>query len=524
MSEREEDLVPGAPLLELTHLGGPAPAAEAQVDDEVAAVLSSREAGGAAVRGGAVRVAGYGLNAMLGAIAAAFLFRHLGVERTGSYVTAMTIAAIVAGLSDLGLTALGVRELAVRDEQGRASLMSNLLGLRIAMTIIGIAGSLVFAVLAGYESVVVAGVALAGCALMFQNIQSTLSLSLVSRLRLGLLTSTEVGRQLLTTMLTILFVALGLSLLWFIGLTVPVALLFLLLMAWLVRGEVPLLPRVDRAEWRALIRQVLPFSVAVASAVIYFRLSVIFVSLIANSHELGYFATSFRIIEVLVVIPGLMVTGVFPIFARAAIDEHERFAYAISRVFVSALILGSWFGLALALGAPLAIRFVAGGGEFTGSVGVLQIQAIGLAGSFVSAVWGMALLSLRRNREIVVINVGALIVGSILVGTLAATHGARGAALGTAITEVGLAALVPLALRRRVPEMVPPMGAVPRVALAAGLAALLALVPGLPTIVLVALATIVYFAILLGLRTVPEELLAELRGVRARYAARGGAA
>lgn len=522
MSEREPDIVPGVPLLELTHTGGAAPAGDGQIDDEVAAVLSSREAGGAAVRGGALRVAGYGLNALLGAAAAGFLFRHLGVRGTGAYVTAMTVASIVAGLSDLGLTALGVRELAVREPAGRASLMSNLLGLRIAMTTVGIAGSLVFSLLAGYRSVVVAGVAIAGCGLMFQNMQSTLSLSLVSRLRLGLLTATEVGRQALTTILTILLVSLGLSLLWFIGLTVPVALLFLLATAWLVRREVPLLPRMDRAEWRALVGQVLPYSVAVALAVIYFRLSVIFVSLIADPKELGYFATSFRILEVLVVIPGLMVTGVFPIFARAAIDEHERFAYAISRVFDAALIVGAWFALALALGAPLAIHAVTGGGEFSSAIGVLRIQAIGLGGSFVSAVWGMALLSLRRNRELLAINLGALLVGSVLVLTLASTHGARGAALGTAITEVALAALVPLTLRRRIPGMVPTMRAVAPVAFAAGIAALVVLIPGLPTVLVVVLATVIYFAILLALRTVPDELLHELRRGRARHTSRGG--
>ena len=522
--ERPRDPVAGVPLMELTHMGGPAPAGEAQVDDEVAAILESREAGGAAVRGGAIRVAGYLLNALLGALAAAFLFRHLGVEGTGSFVTAMTIAAIVAGLSDLGLTALGVRELSVREPAGRRGLMANLLGLRIALTLLGIAGSLIFCAIAGYKAVVVAGVALAGAGLMFQNMQSTLALSLVSRLRLGLLTATEVGRQLLTTVLTIAFVALGLGLLWYIGLTVPVALLFLLVTAWLVHREVPLLPRFDRGEWRALVRQVLPYSVAVALAVIYFRLSVIFVSLIASPKELGYFATSFRIIEVLVVIPGLMVTGVFPIFAHAAIDEHERFGYAISRVFDSALIIGTWFAVALALGAPLAIHLVSGGGEFASATEVLRIQAIGLGGSFVSAVWGMALLSLKQNRALLVINLGALVLGSLLVITLTEAYGADGAAAATAVTELALASVVPVVMRRRAPQMVPSMAVVPRVLLAGGVAALLVLIPGLPTIVLVVAATLVYFAILLGLRAVPEELIAELRATRARLVARGGAA
>jgi O-antigen/teichoic acid export membrane protein len=309
-------------------------------------------------------------------------------------------------------------------------------------------------------------------------------------------------------------------LLWFIGLAIPVGLLFLFVTAWLVRGEVPLVPRFDRAEWGLLVGQVLPYSVAVALAVIYFRLSVIVVSLTASSSELGYFSASFRILEVLIVIPGLMVTGVFPIFARSAIGDHERFAYAISRVFVSALIVGGWFALALALGAPLAIHAI-GGNTFSQAIPVLRIQAFGLAGSFVSAVWGMALLSLRRNRELMLVNLAALVVGTLLVFTLASADGAQGAALGTAITEVGLAATMPLVLRRTDPTLVPSMVSVPRVALAGGIAALVALLPGASSIVLVVLGTLVYFGVLLLVRAIPQELVEELRRMRARLATRG---
>lgn len=517
MSYPEDDEPLAAPLLELTHTGGVGPASEGLVDDEVAAVLGSREAGGAAVRGGALRVAGYSLNALLGALAAAFLFRHLGVKGAGTYVTAMSIAAIVGGLSDLGLTALGVRELSVRDAHGRSSLMSNLLGLRVALTLAGIAGSVLFTVLAGYSSIVVAGVALAGAALLLQNVQATLSLSLISRLRLGLLTATDLGRQALATALTIVLVALGASLLWFIGLALPVGLLFLVLVAWLVRSQVPLIPRFDRAEWRVLIRQVLPYSVAVALAVIYFRLSVIVVSLTASATQLGYFSISFRILEVLIVIPGLMVTGVFPIFARAALDDHERFAYAVSRVFDSALIVGVWFVLALALGAPLAIHAI-GADEFSKAIGVLRIQAVGLGGSFVSAVWGMALLSLRRNRELMLVNLGGLLIGTVLVVLLASSDGARGAAAGTAITEIVLAIVVPFVLMRTDRHLVPSMRALPRIAVAGGLAAAIALIPGLSSVLLVAVASIVYLVVLLATRAIPEELMVELRQLSRRRA------
>lgn len=517
MTTPEPDEVLAAPAVELTHTGGPGLASEGLVDgDEVAALLTSREAGGAAVRGGAVRVVGYATNALLGAVAAAFLFRHLGTKGVGTYVTALSIAAIVGGMSDLGLTALGLRELSVRDSEGRARLMRNLLGLRICLTILGIAGSVIFSVAVSYSPLLIAGVAIAGGGLMLQTVQATLALSLMSRLRLGLLTATELGRQALSTGLTIALVAAGAGLLAFIGLSIPLGLFFLILTAWLVRRQVPLVPRFDRVEWRTLAREVLPYSVAIALSIIYFRLSVIVVSLTANATQLSYFSASFRFLEVLIVIPGLMVTGVFPIFARSAIEDLDRFAYAVSRVFVVALLVGVWFALALAIGAPIAIAAI-GGHEFAKAVGVLQIQGIGLGGSFVSAVWGMTLLSLRRNRQLILVNLGALIVGTILVVVLASSYGAQGAALGTAITEVSLAVLVPFVLLRTDRAIVPSARVVPRIAVAGGLAAGIAAIPGLPTIATVALATVCYAVALVLLRAVPEELWAELRRALDRY-------
>jgi PST family polysaccharide transporter len=488
-------------------------------DDEVAAVLASREAGGAATRGGAMRVGGFVVNVALGTLAAAFLFRHLGTKNAGIYVTALSVAGIVGAFSDLGLTTLGLRELSVRDGAGRGRLRGTMLGLRIGITLLGLLGSVLFAVAVGYEPILVAGVALAGVALLVTTTQATLALSLMSRLRLGLLTGTETGRQLLTTVLTIALVAIGAGVLAFIGLAIPVGLIILAVTAWLVRRDVPLLPRFDRTEWRVLARELPAFALWGAIGAIYFRLSVIVVSLTASATQLGYFSLSFRVLEVMILIPSVMVMSVFPIFAHSALNDLERLAYAVSRVFIVSLIVGLWFSLALAIGAPLVIKLV-GGAAFAQATPVLRIQAIGLGGSFVNAVWGITLISLRRYRQLVIMSLVTLVGGAILVVALASADGAEGAAVGTAITEVAVAVVLPFVIARSDPRVLPSMGEVPRVALAAGLAVLTLMIPNVPVIVQVLVATVVYVVVLLATRAIPVELRRELGGLRTRYALR----
>jgi hypothetical protein len=64
------------------------------------------------------------------------------------------------------------------------------------------------------------------------------------------------------------------------------------------------------------------------------------------------------------------------------------------------------------------------------------------------------------------------------------------------------------------------MGEVPRVALAAALASLVLVIPNLPVIVRVLVATVVYVVMLLATRAIPVELRRELGGLRTRYALR----
>src|SRR3954471_6888135 len=123
--------------------------ADADSPREAGDLLDTPLAGPAAVRGGAVRVGGYVAGVLLSVGSAALLFRHLGVDDAGRYVTALSLVTIAGGLSDLGLTAIAIRELTVRDADSRDAFVRNLLGLRTALTSAGIVGVFVFTLAAG---------------------------------------------------------------------------------------------------------------------------------------------------------------------------------------------------------------------------------------------------------------------------------------------------------------------------------------------------------------------------------------
>jgi O-antigen/teichoic acid export membrane protein len=472
-------------------------------------VLASSEAGAAALRGGAVRVVGYAVGVAVSVISAALLFRHLGVDRGGQYVTVLSLVTLAGGITDAGLSAIGVREVSTRGPADRQALLRSLLGIRILLTLLGVALATLFAVLAGYGSPLVAGSVVAGAGLLLQMVQGTLAIVLLAELRLATVAGLDLVRQVASVLVVVALVAAGAGLVWFWAVPVPVGLLVLALTARRVRGDAALVPRFAPSAWRTLLRDVLPFAVATAVAAVYFRVAIIIVSLVAPGEQTGYFGASFRVIEVAIIVPSLLVGSAFPIFAHAARNDAERLGYALGRTFDACLVLGVGVAVALGVGAPFVIAVVAGP-EFAPAADVLRIQGIALGISFVGAVFGYALLSLHRHRAILVVSAVSLVASATLTTVLAEADGARGAAVATAAAELLLFGASVAAVRRAGVRLQITTSAIPRVLLAGGLAALVALA-GLPNVVALVLALTVYAAGLGLLRALPPEVLVEAR-------------
>ena len=86
-------------------------------------------------------------------------------------------------------------------------------------------------------------------------------------------------------------------------------------------------------------------------------------------------------------------------------------------------------------------------------------------------------MSLRRHRELLVVNLALLLMTAGLVSVLAISDGARGAAIGTTIGEITLAVALGVALARASPRLRPSLAVLPKVALAGAVGARVAFLP-----------------------------------------------
>jgi O-antigen/teichoic acid export membrane protein len=473
-------------------------------------VLDTAAAGPAAIRGGALRTVGYVAGMLLSVLSVSLMIRHLGNVNYGLYITVVSLVTLVQGITDVGLAQFGVRAWATRSGSEREQMMRNLLGIRIFLTAIGVACATGFAVIAGYGSVAVIGTTFVGVGVILTVAQGTFAVPLQAELRLGLVTAIEFLRQLLSVVAIVALVLLGSTLLGFLAVSAPVSALVLVATFAAARSARSLRPAFDRSEWSALLRSVLPFATASVIASLYLKITVVMTSLLTNRVQNGYYATSFRVLEVLVALPALTVGSALPVLARAARDDHERFAYVLNRLFEVTLILGAWIALVVWLGAGFAMQILTGvnGGPTTA---VLEIQGPALAASFVAAGWLYGLFSLHHHRALLQTTIVSLVVSVVLLLVLVPQLQARGAAMAYTGGEVTVAITALLLLRRNHPGFGLPLRVPLRVASAVALGAAIVLIPGLTSLERAVIASVIYVGVLGATHAIPAELMHAVR-------------
>jgi O-antigen/teichoic acid export membrane protein len=469
-------------------------------------VLDSSVAGGVAIRGGALRTLAYVASMLLSLVSVPFMTRHLGTVDYGYFVTVSSIIFIIGGVTEAGLTYMGIREYAVLDGQARDLFLRRLVGLRLALTIVGVIVATAFTWVTGARTVVIQGTFITGVGLLLTLTQQTYMVSLSARLKLGWVSTLELLKHAVISISMIALVIAGATLLPFFLTSVLGGLVMLACTLLVLRREAALLPVFDLPEWKRMLREVAPYAVAAAVGLIYFRLAIIIMSYIAPERETGIYGAAYRIVETVGVIPWLLVSSGFPILARAARDDTGRLRYGLQKLFEVSALLGVLVSMCVAIGAQFAIDVVAGP-AFQDSVPVLRLQALSLVTAFLVATWSFALLSLKKFTALLIPNAAATVAAAVLTLVLVPGLQAQGAALATFGAEAVLAIGYLISLRRVDRTLVPSFAILPR--LAPGVAVAVAIgvfVPAHP-VILVVLAALAYTGLAFLFRAVPPELL-----------------
>ena len=475
------------------------------MSDAAEDVLTSTEAGGRVIRGSAMRVGGNAAGIVVGLATATLLLHYLGVAESGRYVTVMSLVAIAFSIPDTGLNISGSRELALRGPPDRSALIANILGLRLSITPVALLAVVLFAVLAGYPSSMVAGAALAGIGLAIGSMANAILLRLTVELRNAGLAFVDFLRQAVTLAGVALLVALGAQLTPFFAVQIVVGLVIVAFIPLLAGSGAFVLPRFDWAAQRALLTRMLPVAAAIVLGQAYFRLVIVFMSIISSPQQTGYFGGSLRAMETLVSVPILVAGVALPLLAAAARDDRARLRYAIEGLSEGAVIAGVLVVL-VTVRAAEPVMAILGGPAFRPSGAVLRIQVGALLFVALYQIWTVSLVALGRQRELILTNALGLLGVAVFAAVLVPLFGARGGAGASVLGDALLASLIYWRLRAAAGRVTVGIGFLARVAAAAAVASVPLLLGGLPDFVAAALAAVLFLGVGQLIGMVPKEL------------------
>jgi O-antigen/teichoic acid export membrane protein len=276
-------------------------------------------------------------------------------------------------------------------------------------------------------------------------------------------------------------------------------------------GAAVLRPTFHWERWRPLLGAAAPIAAAAVVNVIYLRLLVVLMSLLADAEETGLFATSYRILEVFTAIPVLMMGAAFPILSYAgAGDDQPRLAYALQRMVEAGLLVSGLIALVLVAAAE-PIVLLLGGDDYRDAAPVLQVQALALVGAFLTQVWALGLVAVHRQRALIVVNAVALATALAGGAVLIPAAGEHGAAIAAVIGELVLAGTCAAMLVRARPALRPQLGRPLRIVLAGVAAVAVGLIPGLPDVAAAVASAAIFIGLAKVAGAIPDELLDAVR-------------
>jgi O-antigen/teichoic acid export membrane protein len=435
--------------------------------------------------------------------------RYLGSAGYGKVALAFAFIQMLGVLADVGLLTVVVREIS-RDPARTDRLVGNALLLRLALSLVTLLLAVLASLVLPWDREVRVAVLIAGVPFVLGLVNSALVAILQARLRMDRAAVADVLGRAASFAALVVAVTLDWGF-YAVVATAAVGAAVTLAITWLVvRREAHPVPRAERAVWRSLLVAALPVGAALAVSEVFFRLDTLLVSAFRSYHEVGLYSLSYRIIELIAILPAIVMTSVFPLLSSYLRDSRDRAARTIDAAGDLFVAVGAPIAAGGLIVAPDLVR-VLGGDEFAGAADPLRILLFAVALAFVSGLFGHSLIA--GGRQAGALRLGLAALAFNLAANLVAipAWGIEGAAAVALASEVLLVGGGLLLVRRE-------LGLTPQFALlwralvaAAVMAGVLALVSGWPLAVLLVLGVVLYATVLWALGGLDPRRLGALR-------------
>lgn len=375
------------------------------------------------------------LTTLIAFLYTAFIARALGVAEFGIFTIILIFARFGITATDFGFIPLIVRDVA--KGKGRSG---EYLGNALLLQLMIFLPVLVFLVLTanflGYESRVKHLIYIYSLGVLCISLAGTFGAVFKAHERFEYPAIISVAAMVARVGLYFGAVILGYGLGGIVSMFVVAAVLQLVLMArYTLRKINGLRISISPSTWRYLFREGVAFALIGIVGIIYFRADTVILSRLQGESATGLYGASYRIFDLLLVIPGLVSGTIYPVMSRF----HATAADLNRIIYEKYLQYMLFLGLPMAIGVTLLSKEITAlifGEAFTPSAHALSVLVWTLFLIFLNSPPGALLNSTGRQWSVLGLTTVAALLNIVLDFLLIPSYSLNGAAYATVLPRI----------------------------------------------------------------------------------------
>ncbi len=370
-----------------------------------------------------------------------FLPRYLGPEDFGRLYLALSVKMILGLFVDFGGNYLIPKEVARSKSNGEKILSSYIL-FRIALWVLSLGLVLLFSNVMGYSEQVNLLILILIVAKLWEGGTTALGAYFEGIEKMEYPSIGKIVEKVFVALVASVALILGAD---SVGVAVIITIgAFLnLIVIYVYSKRVVRISYVFDPEIFSLFRSGLPFFLFSLFSVIYYRIDAIMLASLTTEEVTGWYGGAFRFFDVVMVLPLLFKTAIFPVFSKLWDNSKGLLESTIAHSLRLMILMGIPAATLVYIFATPIIQFFMGLDEYEPSIIILQIFALSVPFIFIDIILGSALMgAANRQKSWAVIGLVAIFV-NISINFVLIPHtqdvymnGGIGAAIATLFTEV----------------------------------------------------------------------------------------
>lgn len=328
----------------------------------------------------------------------ALLTRMLGQDGFGGFTTITAYLQFFGIIVDFGLTLIAVQMLSTPTFPEQKT-FNNILTLKFVSSLFFFGVAIIIAWIIPYPLVVKIGITIASISFFINAVQQVFVGWYQKYLRIAKLAIAEIiGKIALLTGIIIVFILKG-GLLAVMPVLIIASASYLFFTVYFVYNIYRPRLAFDWPIWREIIKRSWPIALGIIFNLIYLKADTIILSLTRSQAEVGIYGASFRVIEVLITLPMMLLGLLLPVLTKSWL--MQRYDYW-KKVYQKTFDLINAIVWPLALGgiiiAEPVIKLIAGA-DFAVSAEVLKILLLALIAIFLSTLFGHLIISINLQKK-----------------------------------------------------------------------------------------------------------------------------